>query len=159
MLFFCPKNGVHLTWVLGTEELAGLKHPLLTLVSPTLLENRLAAYDMLRQGGYTNLVVYLAQQIHQFRLSGKEFAMQHLGTEDEMKQAWREIATTLTPEELEDILLVTPVDKRLAGISAEQRLAGIPPEQRLHGLTPEELERLRQLLPPAPGEGDSGSTK
>jgi hypothetical protein len=72
--------------------------------------------------------------------------MQHLGTEDEMKQAWRDLAITLTPEELEDI----PVDKRLAGIPAEQRLLG---------LTPEELERLRQLLQAAPGEGDSGSPK
>jgi hypothetical protein len=42
---------VHPTWVLETEELAGLKHPLLTLVSPKFLENRVATYDLLRQDG------------------------------------------------------------------------------------------------------------
>jgi hypothetical protein len=116
---------VHPTWVLETEELAGLDHPLLTLFSPTFLANRLATYDLLRQGGYTNVVVYLAQQIHQFRLRGKEFAMQHLGTEDELKQVLRDLLATMAPEE---------------------RLEGLSPEERLRGLSPEDLERLRQLL-------------
>jgi hypothetical protein len=42
---------VYPTWVLETEELAGLEHPLLTLVSPRFLENRVTTYDLLRQGG------------------------------------------------------------------------------------------------------------
>ena len=116
---------LHPTWVLETAALAGLNHPLLTLVSPTFLANPVSAYDQLRQAGYTNLVVYLTQQIQQFRMSGEEFAMQHLGTEDELKQVLREIMATMSPEE------------RLEGLSAEERL---------QGLTPQQLEQLRQLL-------------
>src|SRR5207253_804061 len=130
---------VHPTWVLETETLADLQHPLLALLSPRFLENRVATYEMLRQGGYTNVVVYLAQQITQFHLRGKEFAMQHLGTEDEMQQALRDIVATLPPEE---------------------RLEGLSPEERLRGLTPAERERLRLLLQqPPPGEADSSSGK
>jgi hypothetical protein len=58
---------VHPTWVLETSALAGADHRLLTLVSPKLLEDRLATYDQLREAGYNDLVVYLAQQIMQFR--------------------------------------------------------------------------------------------
>jgi hypothetical protein len=119
---------VHPSWVLETEELAGLDHPLLTLVSPTFLANRLATYELLRQGGYTNLVVYLAQQVHQFRLRGKEFAMQHLGTEDELKQVLRDLWATMSAEERLEVV------------------QGLSPEELLRGLSPEKLERLRQLL-------------
>jgi hypothetical protein len=86
-------------------------------------------------------VVYLAQQIHQFQLRGKEFAMQHLGTEDQMPQALR------------DFLASLPIEDRLLGLSDEKKqqvvrtlLASLPLEERLRGLSPEEVERLRQLL-------------
>jgi hypothetical protein len=46
---------VHPTWVLETGALAGLNHPLLTLVSPTFLTNAAAAYELLRQGGATRV--------------------------------------------------------------------------------------------------------
>jgi hypothetical protein len=48
---------VHRTWVLETEALTGLAHPLLSVFSPQFLENRVAVYDTLHRGGYTNLVV------------------------------------------------------------------------------------------------------
>jgi hypothetical protein len=149
---WCLQGGliIHPTWVLETDKLAGLDHPLLTLVSPKLLEDRVATYHILYQGGYTNLMVYLAQQIHQFRLLGTEFAMQHLGSEDQMKQVWRDLLATLSPEE------------RLEGLSPEERLRGLasqkgrqalrdflatlPPEELLRVLTPEAKERLRELL-------------
>jgi hypothetical protein len=85
----------------------------------------------------------MAQQIQQFKRLGKEFAMQHLGSEDEMHQAMR------------DVLASMPVERRLEGLSAEQlwqalppeeRLKGLSPEERLQGLTPDELELLKQLL-------------
>ena len=79
---------------------------------------------LLQHGGYTEMVAYLAQQIHLFRRLGKEFAMQHLGSE-ELQRVWR------------DILADTPPEERLEGLSAEERLKG---------LSAEELERLRQLL-------------
>jgi hypothetical protein len=125
---------IHPTWVLETEQLVGLKHPLLSLLSPAFLENRVAVYELLRQGGYTNLVVYLGQQIHQFRLRGKEFAMQHLGAEDQMEKVLRDFLATLPPEE------------RLEGLSPAERLRGLSPEDLLRGLSPDDRERLRQLL-------------
>jgi hypothetical protein len=136
---------LHPTWVVETEELVGLSHPLMTLFSPQLLENPHAIYDLLKQGGYTNMVIYVAQQVNQFRLRGKEFAMQHQGAEDEMLKAWHDTLAHLSPEDQAEVLAHT---------SIEQRLAGIPPEQRLAGLTLEERDRLRKLLQhPPPKEG------
>jgi hypothetical protein len=79
-------------------------------------------------------VVYLTRQIHQFRLLGKEFAMQHLGAEDELKQVLRDLLATMSPQE------------RLEGLPARERLEGLSLEERLEGLTPEQLQRLQQLL-------------
>jgi hypothetical protein len=118
-------EAVHPTWVLETETLAGLNHPLLTLVSPVFLERGAATYQLFRQGGYTELVVYLAQQIEQFRLRGEEFAMQHLGAEEELKQVMRRIVAAMSPAE---------------------RLEFLSHEELLEGLSPEQLERLRRLL-------------
>ena len=120
--------------MLETGELAGLEHPLLTLVSPRFLQNGPGTYELMHQGGYTKLAVYLAQQIHQFNLRGKEFAMQHLGSEDQMQQVLRDFLATLPPKE------------RLKSLSVEERLEGLSPEERLKGLSSEELERLKQLL-------------
>jgi hypothetical protein len=125
---------LHPTWILETEALAGVNHPLLTLFSPTFLAKPVSAYELLRRGGYTNLVVYLTQQIQQFRLHGEEFAMQHLGVEDELKHVLQQILATMSPRE------------RLDGLSPEERLDGLSEEERLKGLTPEQLEHLRQLL-------------
>jgi hypothetical protein len=165
---------LHPTWVLETEALAGLTHPLLTLVSPTFLADPGSAYDLLHQGGYTNLVVYLAQQIQQFRLHREEFAMQHLGTEDELKQVMREILATMSPKErletlskkelrqvMREVLATMSPKERLetlsekelkqvmrevlATMSPEERLKGLSEEDRLRGLTPE--DRLRGLSP------------
>jgi hypothetical protein len=151
----------HRTWVLETEALAGLDHPLLTLFSPEFLRRGPQTYTTLRQAGYTQLVVYMAQQIHQFDLAGEEFAMQHMGTEDEMRQVLRDLIASLPPEERfaglapeerlaglapEDRLAGLPPEERMAGLPPEQRMAGLSPEQRLQGLTPEELEQLRKLL-------------
>ncbi len=123
---------VHPQWVLETAKLAGLNHPLLTVVSPNFLENGVATYEALRQGGYTDMVVYLAQQIHQFRLLGKEFAMQHLGTEDELKKVMRDLWTVMSPEEKKQV--------------GRDLFATLSPEELLEDLPPENLERLRQLL-------------
>jgi hypothetical protein len=139
------------TWVLETEVLAGVDHPLLTLFSPQLLENRLATYDLLRQGGYTTLMVYVAQQINQFRVLGREFAMQHAGTDEEMMQAWHDLLTRLSPEDRATVLSHASIEERLAGISAEELLRGLSLTER---------ERLRRLLQQPPGqEGDSSSSK
>jgi hypothetical protein len=138
-------------------QIDGLNHPLLTLVSPTFLADPGSAYALLRQAGYTNLVVYLTQQIQQFRMRGEEFAMQHLGTDDELKQVLREIVATMSPEERLEGL---SAEERVEGLSTEERLEGLSTEERLRGLTPEQLEQLRQLLEqrrPADGNRLQGS--
>jgi hypothetical protein len=114
--------------------LAGQDHPVLTLISPEFLRNRVQVYNLLRQAGYTELVVFMAQQIEQFRRLGKEFAMQHLGSEDEMLQT------------LKDMYAALPVEERLECLTTEERLKGLSPEDRLKGMTPEEFERLKQLV-------------
>jgi hypothetical protein len=151
---------LHPTWVLETEVLAGLSHPLLTLVSPTFLAHPLSAYEQLRQGGYTQLVVYLTQQIQQFQLRREEFAMQHLGTEDELKHVLRQILASMSPEERLETLSEEERRKILATLPPEERLEGLSEEERLKGLTPEQLEHLRQLLQqPRPGEDGTSSPK
>jgi hypothetical protein len=131
------------TWVLESERLAGLGHPLVTLFSPEFLANRVAVYEQMRQGGYTNLWGYVGQQVIQFRQRGEEFAMQHLGAEDEMVKVLRDLLATLPPE---DRLAGLTAEQRLEGLSAEQRLQGLSPEDLLRHLSPEKLERFRQLL-------------
>jgi hypothetical protein len=148
-----------------------------------------SAYDLLRQAGYTNLVVYLTQQIQQFHMRGEEFAMQHLGTEDELKQVLREIVATMSREErlhllsedewkqsLPEIVATLSLRERLEERSAdvlkpvlrkivttmppEERLEGLSAEERLKGLTPEQLEQLRQLLEQRrPADGNHASPK
>ncbi len=147
---------LHPTWVLETDELVGLEHPLLSLVSKEFLANRVAIYNMLHQGGYTDLVVYLAQQITQFNLRGEEFAMKHLGAEDEMKQALRDLMASWP---LEQRLAGVSLEKRLEGLSPRERLKGLSPEELLEGLTPEDRQRLRQLLQQQPSEDDSSAGK
>jgi hypothetical protein len=164
----------HRTWVLETAVLAGLEHPLLTLFSPQFLAQGPQTYAQLHQGGYTELVVYLAQQIQQFQQKGAEFAMQHLGTEDELRQVLRDLVATLPPEErlaslspsdpraqkaLRDLIASFPLDQRLAGLSPEQRMQGLSPEQVLQGLPPDKLEQLRKLLQPSEVKGGPGSPK
>jgi hypothetical protein len=49
-------TAVHPMWLLETDELAGSQHPLLTVVSPRFLADRLAIYDALTQKGYNDLM-------------------------------------------------------------------------------------------------------
>ncbi len=142
----------HPAWLLETAALAGRDHPVLTLLSPRFLRQGAQTYEELRQAGYTDLVVYMAQQIQQFQRLGKEFAMQHLGSEDEMAQALRDLLAAIPPEQRleglspEERLKGLSPEDRLKGLAPEDRLKGLAPEDRLKGLAPEELERLKELL-------------
>jgi hypothetical protein len=148
---------VHPAWVLETEELAGLQHPLLTVFSPQFLRERVPTYALLRQGGYTELMVYMAQQITQFRQRGEEFAMQHLGTEDQLHQVLLDMWNVMTPEEREQ---VWPVKERLKGVKPEERLEDLSAEDIVQALSPERLQRLRQLLEQAaPREAGSSDPR
>ncbi len=79
--------------------------------------------------------INLAQQIQQFQQKGAQFALQHLGTQDEMEQAPLDLVASL------------PIEKRLAGLPLGDLVASLPPAQRLAGLSTEEL--LAGLSPEA----------
>jgi hypothetical protein len=81
-----------------------------------------------------NLVVYVAQQVHQFQQQGKEFAMQHRGVHTELVKVMTDLLESLSDEER---LRVYPIRKRLQGLSMEELL---------RELSPKDVERLRQLL-------------
>jgi hypothetical protein len=145
-----------------------VEHPLLTLFSPQFLTQGQQVYAQLRAGGYTELVVYLAQQIQQFQQRGEEFAMKHLGSEDEMQQALLDIVASLPPEirleglSPEERLRGLTPEEMLRGLTPDARkemLRGLTPEEMLRGLTPHALERLRQLLQSQTKEGDSSNPK
>ncbi len=156
---------IHRTWLLETGALAGPDHPLLTLFSPELLAEGPQTYQLLQQAGYADLVIYVAQQIQQFQQEGVKFAMQHLGTEDEMKKAIRDLFAAMPLEERlagltpEQILQWQAMPDVLAAMPPEKRLAGLTPEQILRGLTPEELEQLRKLLRVSEDKGNSSGSK
>jgi hypothetical protein len=107
----------------------------------------------LTRAGYGTLLWYTLQQIEQFRRLGKEFAMQHAGTE-----YMGEVEEELQMAVLETI----PAEERLRGLPAEERLRGLSPEEILRRFTPEELAgglsdeqaaRLRDLLERRRSEG------
>ena len=90
--------------------------------------------------------------------------MQHLGTEDELKQVLREILATMSPEEREELLSYEEwkpaVRGILATLSPAERLELLSDEELLQGLTPERLERLRRLLEQRrPADGNSPGPK
>jgi hypothetical protein len=109
------------------------------LILSDIFGNWPALEAVLQQGGYTQLVVYLAQQKEQFRLRGEEFAMQHLGAEEELNEVLQRIVATMSPQE---------------------RLQGLSEEEVLQGLTPEQQDRLRRLLElRRPANGNASAPK
>jgi hypothetical protein len=124
---WCLRGGTmgHAAWVVETEVLADMNHPLLTVLSPRLLREGGALTQRLRHEGHEQLVAYMTQQITQFRLQGEQFAMQHIGADTEMAKVWQEILSTMTPEE------------RWAGLSPEELVESFPAEFR---------ERVAELL-------------
>ncbi len=128
------------------------------MTTPQVLRQGVQTYDELRQAGYTALVVYMAQQIQQFQRLGKEFAMQHLGTEDEMVKVISERVATMPPEQLvQGLESAGTVGNLLDVIPPDQRLKGLSPEDRLKGLTPEEVEHLKELLQRQTGTDDTSN--
>ncbi len=109
-------------------------YPILALLAPGTRRQRVQRYVELREAGYTDLLVFVVQQILEFERQGKEFAMKYAGAEDEMIEV------------LEDLFASMPLERRLKCLTVEERLTGLSPEEHLMGLTPEELERLKVLL-------------
>lgn len=116
---------LHAMWLLETELLAGREHPLLTVFSPQLLRDAPSISQQLRQEGHAPLVTYVVQQIEQFRQRGEEFAMQHLGADEELDKVLRGI---------------------LSRLPLKERLEGSTPEQLVEVLSPEEREQMLALL-------------
>lgn len=120
--------------MLETEVLADRGHPLLAVFSPQLLRDAPAISQQLRREGHAQLVVYVTQQIEQFRQQGEEFAMHHLGSDEELDKVRRGLWSTV------------PLEERLEGVTPEQLLERLTPEQFVEGLRPEQRERLLALL-------------
>jgi 5,10-methylene-tetrahydrofolate dehydrogenase/methenyl tetrahydrofolate cyclohydrolase len=136
----------------------------MAVFSPRLLDEPNTVSQELRRKGCEQLVVYVTQQIQQFRLQGETFAMQHLESTSDMERIYNALFSSLTEEEIAKLLAKLPLKKRLEGVSREQlvetlspeerleglspeeRLEGLSPEERLEGLSPEERERLIELL-------------
>lgn len=138
-------GGPFAMWLVETDVMAKLGQPILSLVSRVFLNEHERIIEKLTESGHGLLLCYVLQQVARFRKMGKEFAMQHAGTEylDEVE------------DELQVILDGMPVENRLRGLPPEERLRGLPPEERLRGLSPEEVagglsdeqaNRLRELL-------------
>ena len=132
-------------WLVETDVMADCGQPILSLVSRVFLEEHERIIGELRATGHDLLLCYVLQQVARFRKMGKEFAMQHAGTEylDEVE------------EELQTIMDGMPVENRLRGLPTEEVLRRYTPEEILRRFTPEELAdglskeqaaRLRELL-------------
>jgi hypothetical protein len=109
-------------------------HPVLSLFAPGTRRQRVQRYVELRQAGYTDLLVFMVQQILEFERQGKEFAMKYAGAEDEMLEV------------LEDLFASMPLERRLRCLTIEERLKGLSPEQVLETMSPEDRDRLKELL-------------
>ncbi len=134
---------VHPMWILETDALANAQHPLMTVVSRRFLNDHSTVFEFLRNGGYNDLMAYMGCQIVQFKTLGKDFAMQHLGMDQEFRNAFSALLKKLPPE---DLLEALTDDQRLQGLSPEKRLKGLPVEDRVKDLNPDELDRLRKML-------------
>ena len=69
------------TWLVETDVMAKLGQPVLSLMSRVFLNDHERIIGQLRETGHDLLLCYVLQQVAQFRNMGKEFAMQHAGTE------------------------------------------------------------------------------
>jgi hypothetical protein len=108
--------------------------PFLSLLAPGTRRQRVQHYEELREAGYTDLLVFVVQQILEFERRGKEFAMKYAGAEDEMLEV------------LEDLFASMPLERRLRCVTIEERLKGLSAEQLLGALSPDERERLKEPL-------------
>ena len=116
-------------WLIETDVMAERGQPILSLVSRVFLKEHERIIGQLRETGHELLLCYALQQVAQYRKLGKEFAMQHAGTEylDEVE------------DELQAILAGMPIETRLRGLPAEERLRGLSPEEIVRRFTPEQF--------------------
>ena len=124
-------------WLVETDVMAKRGQPVLSLVSRVFLREHERIIERLTRAGHGTLLCYTLQQIEQFRKLGKEFAMQHAGTEY-MGEVEEELQTA--------VLETIPVEKRLRGLSPEEILRRFTPEELADGLSKEQAARLRELL-------------
>jgi hypothetical protein len=139
---------VHPMWLLETESLADVEHPLLVAFSPQFLRDTAQVSSWLRAAGYNDVAVYVAQQLTQFHKSGEEFAMVHQGADKEMYETLLKLIKELP---FEDRIRFVSLDE----IPVEERLKGVHAEELLKYLPADEVERLRILLRDEAGKTDT----
>lgn len=134
-------DGRFQSWCLETGVDAGVTHPVLSMLSPTVLKHDGQVYHALTQAGFSDILGYIWQLIRQFS-SRPGFAEQHTETDEMVKIAeelMKEFLESLTPEERLEGL--SPVE-RLEGLSPVDRVQDLSLEERLAGLPREEIEKL-----------------
>ena len=137
--------GGHHGWLLETEVLAGLQHPLLSVFSPQFMDPDNELSSLLQANGYNTLVVYVAAQIAEFREKGRVFAMTHAGATDEMEKVYRNLMAGIPLEER--VTSAEEMHKLLTRLSPAERMEGLSPAERVADLSPEAKEALlNQLL-------------
>ncbi len=134
------------SYLVETDRMAERGEPLLSLVSRVFLRHRERIIEQLTRTGHGALLLYMLQQVAQFRNLGEGFAMQH-----------KDSAYLGEVEEdlLNSVLATIPAERRLQGLKPEERLQGLSLEEVLRSLTPEQFAanlseaqaaRLRELL-------------
>jgi hypothetical protein len=130
----------HEAWLLETAHAETLGSPLLMVFSPQMVRNPKRVQEKLKTQGLEMLFQFVAQQVAQFQLKGEKFNMQHAelpALEDIFQQ----------------IIMNSPVEARLKGLSPEEIRKAVPPEEFFKQMTPEELEQLRRWLDQKPPAG------
>lgn len=144
-------GGLFDTWVIETDEMAGRNRPLLSVFSRRFLKQPRDIMQELTAAGYGRMLLYVAQQIKQFRQTDAEgiSMLPDVGGPELEPEVISEFLQMLTAEQRlqgltpADIVRVIPVQELLQGLAPEDRLEGLSPEDRLEGLSPE--DRLEGL--------------
>ena len=133
------------TWVIESIEGEKRGEPLLSLVSPRILNDPHDVFDKLDGGPYTEFLGFCFRQIQKFQKNRKEFRLRYEQTEEMsnlLEEVREEILESVTDEEKKKLIQTIPVKDRLDGIAVEDRLDGIAVEDRLDGLSDGQKRQL-----------------
>ncbi|NLX95381.1 MAG: hypothetical protein GXY83_04325 [Rhodopirellula sp.] len=136
------------TWLVETDVMAERGEAVLSLVSHVFLRDRERIIEQLTGTGHEALLVYMLQQVQQFRSLGEDFAMQHRDTQYLGEVEEELLATVLggvEDELLTSVLERLPAEKRIRGLPPEEVLRSLTPEQLAAGLSEEQVTRLLEL--------------
>jgi len=146
-------RGVFRAYVMETDQVAGLREPMLTLFSRQFIKHPGEWADLLKEE-HSDMLYFVMQQIVQFRRELPQFEVNHMTeymnqTIEEMEAAFLDalpLERRLRGISREEILKRYTAEEILKGYTAEEILNRYSPEERLRGLGEEDRARLRKLL-------------